>query len=120
MRKHGLVSMSRPQNFQPFRPRTRKPRASRPASPLTPLTLAAWPSNVRNSRPVSRSHTFSVLSLDAEIALFPSAVHRHTMDIGRVALQGVQGTAGLQVPNLKCFVPEAETARVPSGVTART
>src|SRR5207302_562691 len=47
--------------------------ASRP-SPLsaTPLTLPEWPLRVRSSRPLSTSHTFRVLSSDAEMASRPS------------------------------------------------
>jgi hypothetical protein len=33
-----------------------------------------WPSSVHRARPLSRSHTFSVLSRDADTARFPSAV----------------------------------------------
>ena len=40
----------------------------------TPVTPPEWPFSVCNSRPVPRSHTFSVLSDDAETARFPSGV----------------------------------------------
>jgi hypothetical protein len=46
-------------------------------SPLnaTPLTAAVWPFRVRSSRPLSTSHTFSVLSSDAETARRPSPLN---------------------------------------------
>ena len=54
--------------------RRRRRRSGHPASPPRAFTQSVCPSRVRSAWPVARSHTFSVLSPEAETAKRPSGV----------------------------------------------
>jgi hypothetical protein len=52
-----------------------------------------WPSSVHRARPLSRSHTFSVLSQDADTARFPSADTATPLTESEAAFQREDGVA---------------------------
>ena len=77
--------------------------ARRP-SPLnaTPLTESVWPWRVRSSRPLSTSHTFSVLSEEAETARRPSSLKPTPMTGLWPARCGVRAPSPHPTPSTSC------------------
>ena len=65
------------------------------------MTPSEWPARVRSSRPLSRSHTFSVLSSDAETARRPSGVTATPLTRVRVAFERAQLAPAFQIPHLQ-------------------
>ena len=78
-----------------------------------------WPSSVRSSRPLSRSHTFSVLSPDAETASRPSARHRHAMTQPEWPCRVRSSRPLSRSHTFSVLSSDAETARRPSASPPR-
>ena len=78
-----------------------------------------WPASVRSSLPVSRSHTFSVLSPGRGHRPPPVRRHRHAIDPIRVAGERAEFAARVSRSHtFSVLSSEADTARLPSAVTA--
>ena len=78
----------------------------------TPLTASEWPASVRSSAPVSRSHTLSVLSPDAETARRPSGVTATPLTESEWPASVRSSVPRLQIPHLERLV--ARTRRRPA------
>src|ERR1035441_7337849 len=110
----------------PVRSSSRRKCSRPPASPATivcPLAKAQhhglasqW--NAASGRQVSRSHTFSVLSADAETARFPSAVTATPKTEAEWPSSVRNAPPVSRFHTFSVLSPDAETAHLPSGVTA--
>ena len=100
-------------------PRRRRRRSGHPPSPPRRCTPAVCPSRVRSAWPVSRSHTFSVLSRgggDGEAAI---RRHRHASHTTSVCPSRVRSAWPVSRSHtFSVLSSEAETAKRPSDVTA--
>ncbi len=98
--------------------RTGDRQLARPPSPPRHGHIPEWPCRVRSSRPLSSSHTFSVLSTDAETARRPSPLIA-TPVTQPCGPSGCAARARCPRPTLSASCPsEAETARRPSPLNA--
>ncbi len=77
-----------------------------------------WPSQVHRSRPLSASHTFSVLSSDADTATCPSALHRHAVEPHQSGLAGCAARARSPAPTPLRSRPDERNGQPPSRLTA--
>jgi hypothetical protein len=104
--------------------RSADPDTARPFGvTATALTPSVWPERVCNSRPLSISHTFSVLSAEAETARRPSGVTATAVTPSAWPADGVSDaigpvTLGVIVPLDAPTINGDDTANVQAGDTA--